>query len=160
MRLSTVVLMLSFGAVAVQAQDIEVDGGIPIATALITPGRYIAPRPSYFENVLVRNWFGKTLLEGSVLYGNKLIPFSAELKQDASSPDSFVANGYINQRWTSGATCQIAITIEVQREKNALNFRSYQPSAIQLEAPAGRECVFYNNYIWSFHAKPYVMSVE
>ena len=124
-RLSLVVTLMSFGAAAVQAQDVETDGGIPIATALITPGNYIAPRPAPFENVVVRNWLGKTLLEGGVIYGGHPIPFSVEVKQDPSGPDAFVGTGYINQRWTTGATCRIAIKIEIQREKNALNFRSY-----------------------------------
>lgn len=158
-RLSLVVTTLSFGAIAAQAQDVGTDGGgIPIAAALITPGHYISPRPSYFEDVIVRNWLGKTLLEGHIFYGGHPFPFSVEVKQDASGPDAFVADGYITQRWTTGASCQIALKIEIQREKNALQFRSYQPSVIQTQAPAGHECVFYNNYIWSFHEKPYVMS--
>lgn len=157
-RVSLVITTLTFGTV-VQAQDVDTDGGVPIAAALIAPGHYIAPRPSYFENVTVRNWLGKTLLEGNIYYGGRAFPFSVEVKQDASGPDAFVATGNITQRWTSGATCQIPMKMEIQRDKNALQFRSYQPAVIQSQAPAGRECMFYNNYIWSFHQKPYVMSV-
>lgn len=152
---------LSAAAGSARASDeFSAEGGIPIASSLIAPGRYIAPRPSHFEDVVVKNWLGKTLLEGNIFYRGTPLPFSVEVKQHASGPDAFVADGFINQRWTSGATCKIAIKIEIQREKGQLFFRSYQPSAVLLEAPTGQECRNYNNYIWSFHEKAYVMIVQ
>lgn len=158
-RCSVIIAALNFSSAYAESDEVNIDGGIPIASALITPGSYIAPRPSHFENVTVRHWFDKTLLEGNIFYGGHGIPFSLEVKQHPSGPHAFVADGFINQRWTTGATCKIPMKIEIQRTGNALQFRSYQPSAIRTSAPLGLECQIYNNYIWSFHEKPYVLAV-
>ena len=157
-------IALSFSSVAAksaQASDEYVaDGGIPIAASLITPGRYIAPRPAPFENVVVKQWFSKTMIEGKIMYSGYALPFTVDVKQDPSGPDAFVADGYISQHWTTGVTCSIRLKLEIQRENGRLFIRSYQPSSIFLEAPAGRECQPYNNYTWTFHDKAYVMMTD
>lgn len=136
----------------------EADGGVPIAKALIAPGTYVPTGTSPLDQIVVKSWMNKTLIEGVIRYAGHPFKFSVEVKPFPETPDAFIANGNFVQPWSNGINCTIPIKFEIQREPGKLYLRTYTPASIAAQAPAGQECRRYTNYVWTMIDRPYVFS--
>ena len=155
-----VTMMFAMGAGTSYAEEtpVETEGGVPIAAILIEPGHYVTSGQNYLNNVVVKSWMNKTIIEGNIYYAGHPFKFTTEVKAVLNTPNAFTADGNFTQAWSNGAVCTIPMKLEIQRENNQLFFRSYTPASVAAQAPSGQECRRYNNYVWTFFDKPYVLS--